>query len=178
LKDIIKEERYRNTELHETASVTKTRFWGMLRGEEYWGESFVSVTTASSNDNYKVVNSKSIAYDPARANIGSFGINLTDKKFAVSPMYVIFKVINKNFLPEFVFLCIRSKEGIQNVKDRSFGSVRQTLRFEDLCTISIPAISIEQQQIIVSRAKKLYKQFSALKDELENFDVNEAIHQN
>ena len=175
LKDIIKEERYRNTELYETASVTKTHFWGMLRGEEYWGDSFASVTTASSNDNYKVVNPKSIAYDPARANIGSFGINLTDKKFAVSPMYIIFKVTNKNFLPEYVFLCIRSKYGIQNVKDRSFGSVRQTLRFEDLCTISIPAIPVEQQQIIVNKAKELYQKFTALKDELGNFDVNEKL---
>jgi hypothetical protein len=51
-------------------------------------------------------------------------------------MYVTFKVINKNFLPEYVFLCIRSKQSIQSVKERAFGSVRQTLRFEDLCTIA------------------------------------------
>ena len=90
-------------------------------------------------------------------------------------MYVTFKVTDSNFLPEYVYLCLKSKEGLQNIIDRSFGSVRQTLRFEDLCTISIPDIPFVQQQIIVNKAKELYKNFTLLKDELENFDVNEKM---
>jgi len=70
-------------------------------------------------------------------------------------------------------LCLKSKEGLQNIIDRSFGSVRQTLRFEDLCTISIPNISIKQQEKIVNQAKELYQNFTALKEKLENFDVCE-----
>lgn len=170
LKKILKEERIKNTDLHETATVTKHDFFGILSGEKYWGDSFISVTSES-NEDYKVVNYKSLSYNPARANTGSLSINLTEKKLAVSKMYVTFKVTDPNFLPEYVYLCLKSKEGLQNIIDRSFGSVRQTLRFEDLCTISIPAIPIEQQQIIVNRAKELYQNFTALKDELENFDV-------
>ena len=172
LKKILKEERIKNTDLHETATVTKHDFFGILSGEKYWGDSFISVTSES-NEDYKVVNFKSLSYNPARANTGSLSINLTEKKLAVSKMYVTFKVIDPNFLPEYVYLCLKSKEGLQNIIDRSFGSVRQTLRFEDLCTISIPNIPIGQQQIIVSKAKELYKQFTTLKDELENFDINE-----
>ena len=172
LKKILKEERIKNTDLHETATVTKHDFFGILSGEKYWGDSFISVTSES-NEDYKVVNYKSLSYNPARANTGSLSINLTEKKLAVSKMYVTFKVIDPNFLPEYVYLCLKSKEGLQNIIDRSFGSVRQTLRFEDLCTISIPSIPIEQQQTIVNRAKKLYKNFTVLKDELENFDVND-----
>ena len=171
LKKILKEERIKNNELYETATVTKHDFFGILSGEKYWGDSFISVTSES-NEDYKVVNLKSLSYNPARANTGSLSINLTERKLAVSKMYVTFKVIDPNFLPEYVYLCLKSKEGLQNIIDRSFGSVRQTLRFEDLCTISIPAIPIEQQRIIVNRAKELYRNFAALKDELENFDVS------
>ena len=172
LKKILKEERIKNIDLHETATVTKHDFFGILSGEKYWGDSFISVTSES-NEDYKVVNYKSLSYNPARANTGSLSINLTEKKLAVSKMYVTFKVIDSNFLPEYVYLCLKSKEGLQNIIDRSFGSVRQTLRFEDLCTISIPAIPIEQQQIVVNKATELYQKYIALKDELEKFDVKD-----
>jgi restriction endonuclease S subunit len=170
LKKILKEERIKNTELHETATVTKHDFFGILSGEKYWGESFVSVTSET-NEDYKVVNYKSLSYNPARANTGSLSINLTDSKLAVSKMYVTFKVTDSRFLPEYVYLCLKSKEGLQNIRDRSFGSVRQTLRFEDLCTISIPDIQLDKQQEIVDRAKALYQQFTTIKNELENFDL-------
>jgi hypothetical protein len=173
LKDILKEERIKNTDLYETATVTKHDFFGILSGEKYWGDSFISVTSES-NEDYKVVNLKSLSYNPARANTGSLSINLTERKLAVSKMYVTFKVINPNFLPEYVYLCLKSKEGLQNIIDRSFGSVRQTLRFEDLCTISIPAISIEKQQKIVDKARKMYLQFTTLKEKMDNFDINES----
>ena len=172
LKKILKEERIKNVDLHETATVTKHDFFGILSGEKYWGDSFISVTSES-NEDYKVVNYKSLSYNPARANTGSLSINLTEKKLAVSKMYVTFKVIDPNFLPEYVYLCLKSKEGLQNIIDRSFGSVRQTLRFEDLCTISIPNIPIKQQEKIVNQAKELYQNFTALKEKLENFDISE-----
>ncbi len=171
LKKILKEERIKNTDLYETATVTKHDFFGILSGEKYWGDSFVSVTSES-NDDYKVVNFESLSYNPSRANTGSLSINLTKNKLAVSKMYVTFKVINENYLPEYVYLCLKSQEGLQSIRDRSFGSVRQTLRFEDLCTISIPDIPKAKQQMIVNKAKKLYKQYMNLKAELDNFDVN------
>ena len=174
LKNILKEERIKNSDLHETATVTKHDFFGILSGEKYWGDSFMSVTSET-NEDYKVVNYKSLSYNPSRANTGSLSINLTEKKLAVSKMYVTFKVIDPNFLPEYVYLCLKSQEGIQNIIDRSFGSVRQTLRFEDLCTISIPNIPIAKQQIIVNEAKELYRQFTTLKNELNDFDINERI---
>ncbi|GHT35063.1 hypothetical protein FACS189434_12280 [Bacteroidia bacterium] len=170
LKSILKEERISNIELYETATVTKHDFFGILSGEKYWGDSFVSVTSES-NENYKVVNNKSLAYNPARANTGSLSINLTGNKLAVSRMYVTFKVTDTRFLPEYVYLCLKSEEGLQNIIDRSFGSVRQTLRFEDLCTISIPDIPLTEQQKYVDEAIKNYDNFIESKNILERFDV-------
>ena len=174
LKEVLQEERIKNTELHETATVTKHNFYGILSGEEYWGDSFMSVTSET-NEDYKVVNYKSIAYNPSRANTGSLSINLTKNKLAVSKMYVTFKVIDEKFLPEYVYLCLKSQEGMQSIKDRSFGSVRQSLRFDDLCTISIPNIAKEKQQEIVESVYKKYKQFVKHKEELDQFDINEEL---
>ena len=104
LKKILKEERIKNIDLHETATVTKHDFFGILSGEKYWGDSFISVTSET-NEDYKVVNFKSLSYNPARANTGSLSINLTEKKLAVSKMYVTFKVIDPNFYPN-MFICV------------------------------------------------------------------------
>jgi len=174
LKKILKEERIKNTELHETATVTKHNFYGILSGEQYWGDSFMSVTSET-NEDYKVVNYKSIAYNPSRANTGSLSINLTKTKLAVSKMYVTFKVIDDRFLPEFVYLYLKSQEGIQSIKDRSFGSVRQSLRFDDLCTISIPNIPKDRQQKIVDKVYKNYLNFIKHKSELDNFDIKQNL---
>ena len=172
LKTILKEERIKNTDLHETATVTKHDFFGILSGEKYWGDAFISVTSES-NEDYKVVNHRSLSYNPARANTGSLSINLTEKKLAVSKMYVTFAVTDPGFLPEYVYLCLKSKEGLQSIIDRSFGSVRQSLRFEDLCTISIPDIPLDRQEKIVAKARALYKKYITSKENLENFDVND-----
>lgn len=172
LKDLLKEERVKNSDLHETVTITKHDFYGIISGEAYWGDSFMSVTSETNQD-YKVVNKKSIAYNPSRANTGSLGINLTNKPVAVSKMYVTFKVINDDFLPEYIYLCLKSQEGIQNIKDRSFGSVRQSLRFDDLSTISIPNISKTEQQKIIDRANKKYKQYIKYKKELNLFDISD-----
>ena len=158
--------------MYETVTITKHDFYGIISGEAYWGDSFMSVTSETNQD-YKVVNKKSIAYNPSRANTGSLGINLTNKPVAVSKMYVTFKVINDDFLPEYIYLCLKSQEGIQNIKDRSFGSVRQSLRFDDLCTISIPNISKIEQQKIIDRANKKYKQYIKYKKELNLFDMSD-----
>lgn len=174
LKKILKEERIKNTELYETATVTKHNFYGILSGEQYWGDSFMSVTSET-NEDYKVVNYKSIAYNPSRANTGSLSINLTKTKLAVSKMYVTFKVIDERFLPEFVYLYLKSQEGIQSIKDRSFGSVRQSLRFDDLCTISIPNIPKEKQQEIVDKVHQNYLKFIEYKSELDNFDIKQDL---
>ena len=172
LKDLLKEERIKNTTLYKTVTVTKHDFYGIISGEVYWGDSFMSVTSET-NEDYKVVNKKSIAYNPSRANTGSLSINLTNKNVAVSKMYVTFKVINDDFLPEYIFLCLKSQEGIQNIKDRSFGSVRQSLRYDDLCTISIPNISKVEQKKIVDSANKKYKLYIKYKKELNLFDISD-----
>ena len=131
--------------------------------------------TSEENDDYKVVGDKALAYNPSRANTGSLSINLTGHCLAVSKMYVTFKVTDPSFLPEYVFLYLRSKEGLQAIVERSFGSVRQTLRFADLCTIPIPVAPIETQKKIVNKAVSLYNKINKMKSQLDGINVKNEL---
>lgn len=170
LKEIIKEVRNKNQEECLTITISKNEFYGISLGEAYWGESFSSVTSESNTD-YKIIKPGEIAYNPSRANIGSFGINLTKIPYAVSKMYVTFQIHNSEFLPEYVYLYLTSLEGLDEVKIRSFGAVRQALRFEDLVEISIPKISLLEQKKICERAKVQYESYLKAKNNLNNFSM-------
>lgn len=171
LKDILKQERIINTELHPTVTVTKSDFYGIVRGEDYWGESFVSVTSKTNND-YHVVSPNSIVYNPSRANTGSIGINLSEDSCAVSKMYVICKIIHPDFLPEYVYFYLKSQAGLNSIIERSFGTARQSLKFDDLCTISIPKIDIEKQTSLIEDARKKYSLYKKYQKELTELSLD------
>lgn len=135
-----------------------------------WGKNFVSVTSKT-NEKYKVIRKNEIGYNPSRVNIGSIGINITDEKVAVSSAYITFEVFNDNFLPEFVYLYLKSKEGQEEIITRCFGSVRQSLSFEDLLDMGIPNIDKERQEEICNNAKKQYKLYIEARNNINNFDL-------
>lgn len=170
LRDILEEVRVKNTVGAPTATVSKGEFWGIMKGEDFWGDAFISVTSET-NEDYKVVGELEFAYNPARANTGSLSINLTGEPLAVSKMYVTFRVKSEGYLPEYVYLCLKSQEVHQSICDRSFGSVRQSLRFEDLCTIAIPAIPRDEQVRLVDEAKARYLRYTESANALASFDA-------
>ncbi len=174
LSEILEEEKIKNNELYDTATITNKEFFGIINGEDYWGNNFVSVTSES-NEDYKVVNEFSIAYNPSRANVGSIAINLTNQKLAVSKMYVTFKVKDKRILPEYLYLYLRSTAGLQEIKERAYGTVRQALRFADLKTISVPLISIPEQRKMINDVMGEYKKFQRYKHMLENYDISKSV---
>jgi type I restriction enzyme M protein len=170
LKEIIKEVKKKNINNYETVTITNSELYGIIGGENFWGENFSSVTSKN-NMNYKVVAPNQIAYSPPRVNVGSLGINLTEKPIAISPLYVVFEVINKNFLPEYVYLYLKSNKGLEYIRTRCYGTVRQTLRYDDLKEIYIPNINIEKQKEICNKAKQAkekYKEYLRIKNELDN----------
>lgn len=82
---------------------------------------------------YLKVNPYDFCYNPARANIGSIGMNDYDFTGCVSPVYVVFKT--KNILKYYMSRYIRTDNFKAEVITRSSGSVRQALRYEDLVQI-------------------------------------------
>ena len=105
-------------------------------------EYFTKQVYSKSIEKYILVNPFDFAYNPARVNIGSIGMNEFDFDGCVSPVYVVFRCI-----PEYHFYIDMVRKGAyfkRNVNKLAIGGVRQTLRYEDLSRINliIPPLSI------------------------------------
>lgn len=106
--------------------------------DEYTAEHVYS----KSIEKYILVKPLDFAYNPARVNIGSIGMNEFEFDGCVSPVYVVFRCI-----PEYHFYIDMVRKGVyfkRNVDKLAIGGVRQTLRYEDLSRINliIPPLSI------------------------------------
>ena len=170
LADIIRETNERNSEQFLTATVSNTSYWGIPLGEEYWGENFISVTSEE-NINYKVVKKHQFAYNPSRINVGSVVMNTSNVPVAVSSAYTTFEFYNSNYLPEYIFLLLRYSSVSLEIKNRSFGTVRQTLSFEDLLTIQFKEVTISEQKEVVKKYHNAFKRYSKAKQEMDVFQL-------
>jgi len=100
--------------------------------------------------NYKIVKPDFFAYNPARLNIGSIALR-TDEDCVVSPMYVIFKIIDKKkLLPEFLTLWFKRKAFCNYAWFYAFGSVRDIFDYKLMEEVKLPIPSIEKQAAIVT----------------------------
>lgn len=159
----------KNTLQYPTATINNTSFWGVDLGEEYWGENFISVTS-DSNVDYSVLSEKEICFNPSRANVGSFGINMSEQKVSVSKAYPVYKIISEYYLPEYVYLQIMSNTEVkEDIITRCFGTVRQSLGVNDFDKIQIPIKSLEEQEQIVNSIFSKYSNIQKLKREFADF---------
>ncbi len=142
----------------------------MPLGEEFWGENFNSVTSEDNLD-YNVVSFKNFTYNPARINVGSIGINMSKVPVAVSKAYPVFEVYNKEWIPEYLFIAIRYNEDLkQEIKARCYGTVRQSLSYDDFKEISIPIVPKNKQEEIVKDYLEKYEKYKYIKNELDTYN--------
>lgn len=181
LDDVLEEIKEKNVEHNPTASITNSEFWGMPLGEELWGENFFSVTSDDNGD-YNVVKPGYISFNPSRANVGSFGINVSNTNVAVSKAYPVFKIkeeMKGKFLPEYIFLEIRHNKYVkEDISVRSYGTVRQALHKEDFLKLQIPNVNISEQRKIVNNAYKKYNEYLKIKNDLFNYNVIDKEEKN
>ena len=103
----------------------------LILSDEYFNKQVYS----KKQNNYLKVEKYDFAFNPSRINIGSIGMNKFNFSGAVSPVYIVFKPkfefqwFIENFLK---FDTIKNK-----IKQLSFGSVRQSLSYDDLCSIKL-----------------------------------------
>ena len=107
---------------------------------------------------YLNVNKNDFAYNPARINIGSIGLNTFDFNCCVSPVYVTFSV-DKDYIDFFDFY-FKSKKFNAEVTLRASGSVRQALNYNDFGMIEIPYPTKE----MIDRFNSSYK---TIKDRID-----------
>ncbi len=99
--------------------------------EEY----FTKQVYSKSIEKYIIVNEGDFAYNPARVNIGSIGINDLGFVGCVSPVYVVFRV--GDGYQHFFDFFLKSERFKKEVSTRAVGSVRQSLNYNDFSLIKI-----------------------------------------
>lgn len=125
----------------------------LVLSEEY----FTKQVFSKSIRNYKIVKQGAFAYNPARVNIGSLGMNEFKFDGCVSPVYVVFECL-KGY--SFFFDLFRKTDFFkQAVISFAIGGVRQTLNYSDFALIdaTIPPLNIVQSfnEIYLHLKKKI-----------------------
>lgn len=117
-------------------------------------------------EKYTIVNKGNFAYNPSRINIGSIAMYREENPCIVSPMYIVFEVVDSNaLLPEYLMLWLSRKEFQRFTWFYAAGSVRDTFDYNLMETVEIPIPSIEIQQSIVD----IYKVY------LQRKEINERL---
>ena len=126
----------------------------LVLSEDYFSKQVFSSSIAK----YKIVNIGDFAYNPARVNIGSLGRNEFEFDGCVSPVYVVFSVIDGY---ENYFDLFRKTDFFKDmVASLAIGGVRQSLSYDDLSSIEtiIPKINIvEKFNNLYNQMKKTIK---------------------
>ena len=126
----------------------------LILSEEY----FTKQVFSSSIAKYKIVNKGDFAYNPARVNIGSLGRNEFDFDGCVSPVYVVFSVLDGY---ENYFDLFRKTDFFKDsVASLAIGGVRQSLSYDDLSSIEVIIPSenaVEEFNNLYNQMKKTIK---------------------
>ena len=126
--------------------------------EEYFTKQVFSNSIAK----YILVEPNSFAYNPARVNIGSIGMNEFPFDGCVSPVYVVFRCEDEY---EYLFDFFRKGERFKTeVITRSIGGVRQTLAYKDFSMIKM----VYPPAHIIRNFNSIYHTFYRKINDLEN----------
>ncbi|WP_297942775.1 type I restriction-modification system subunit M/S [uncultured Campylobacter sp.] len=174
IETIMERIREKNSDRFPTASITNSEFWGMPLGEELWGENFISVTSEDNSD-YSVVRKNDISFNPARANIRSFGLCKSESPVAVSSAYPVFRLKEEytgKYLAEYVYLQIKhNPEVLEDIAERAYGTIRQSLSKDEFKKVQIPDLPICEQERIVTDVNSKFELYNSLKDELNTLKL-------
>lgn len=106
-------------------------------------------------EDYKIIEKGCFAYNPYRINVGSIAYFAEDIKGLISPAYVIFKTKPNKINDKILLKFLKSSEGLRQIKLNARGTVRQALRFEDLCKIEISIPEYDEQELLISNIENV-----------------------
>ena len=138
----------------------------LVLSEEY----FTKQVFSESISKYIIVKPLHFAYNPARVNIGSLGMNTFEFDGCVSPVYVVFEC-EKGYHHFFDYF--RKTEMFkEEVLARAIGGVRQTLGYKDFALIKL----VYPPASVVERFNSIYSKLLNIKRHLivENADLIET----
>ena len=154
LGDITKNKSAKVKERNDVKVLSPVTTGELVLSEEY----FTKQVFSSSITKYKIVNKGDFAYNPARVNIGSLGRNEFDFDGCVSPVYVVFSVLDGY---ENYFDLFRKTDFFKDsVASLAIGGVRQSLSYDDLSSIEVIIPSenaVEEFNNLYNQMKKTIK---------------------
>jgi type I restriction enzyme S subunit len=125
---------------------------------------FTKQVYSKNTTNYKVVRRNQVAYNPARANIGSIAM-LTDFDVGlVSPIYVVFKM-KETITPTFFYYYMKQPMFLKNIKHHAIGTTRQNFPFEAFKMFNMVVPPMELQLRFEEIAKPIEQKIAKLKEE-------------
>lgn len=122
--------------------------------------------TSEDLGNYIVLKENQLAYNPYRVNVGSIGLAPKGLIGLVSPAYIVFET-TEELSAEFLYYYLKSSLGINLIKwygDR--GGVRSALRYNDLCDIDIPDLTLNQQICFLNKMKEVSEEIEVFGNEV------------
>ena len=154
LGDITKNKSAKVKERNDVKVLSPVTTGELVLSEEY----FTKQVFSSSIAKYKIVNKGDFAYNPARVNIGSLGRNEFDFDGCVSPVYVVFSVLEG--YGNYFDLFRKTDFFKDSVASLAIGGVRQSLSYDDLSSIEVIIPSenaVEEFNNLYNQMKKTIK---------------------
>jgi len=121
-------------------SVTNSN--GFMPSVDYFSKEVFSKDIST----YKIVQKGMFAYNPSRINVGSIAFLQGIEQVVVSPLYVVFKIDDKKLSHRYLNYFLHSAQGLDQIRNLTSGSVRDSLKYSALSRIQIPLPSLEVQE--------------------------------
>ena len=149
LGDVCKLSKVRNRDGLCTDVYSVTNSQGFIPSVDYFNKEVFSNELRS----YRVVERGMLAYNPSRINVGSIALQNKADCVVVSPLYVVFSVDERRVLPEYLLSFLKCGAGLSQISANSIGTVRNNLKFEGLCNITIvlPSLEAQRRRVLLMR---------------------------
>lgn len=166
LGSVTKRKSEKNKNRNDLKSYSINNQVGFIQQDEQFSEgSYQDVDKT----NYKVVKPGEFAYNPARINIGSIGLQKEDADVIISSLYVCFG-LDKSYSKTYFENWFKSYDFNKEITRNLEGSVREYLFYENFSNIKLPIPSLaEQEKIaeILMQCDKLIELYQNETDELQ-----------
>lgn len=182
LGEIIEQITDRNVLSEELPVYSVSKEFGIIPAEDYFKENVYGNNEevyAKNLNSYKVIYKDCFVYNPYRINIGSIGFADNVVKGLVSPAYVVFKVKDsKTTDSRFLYYLLKTDWMMNKINEAVSGSIRDTLKFDDLANIQIPLPPLPVQQELVARLDKqqaIIEQCNAMEKAILEAGIDDSI---
>ncbi len=118
---------------------------------------------------YKIVPQGYFAYNPSRINVGSVDWQRYKEKVIVSPLYVVFGVLEK-INQQYLFHYLKSDIILTYIKEYATGSVRDNLKLSELGKFPINLPPLDEQRHIAAVLDKVSDLIALRKKQLAKLD--------